>query len=144
MAMFLNSALATWTTTQALSHKRGIHRMQMNALLRNAYQNELEAARVAWTRKALHESFAHLERALILGQRYFLPHMQVHLYMLRIGWARRDGKEVLGQITRLLLTPLGHLAGRLPLGNTGGANVSAFQPMPIAPELDALLKQDEQ
>ncbi len=116
----------------------------MNAFLRNAYQNELEAARVAWNRKELKESFAHLERAHVLGQRYFLPHLQVHLWMLQIGWARRDGKEVLGQITRLLLTPLGHLTGRLPLGNTGGANVSAFQPMPIAPELDALLKRDEQ
>lgn len=118
--------------------------MQMNILLRNAYQNELETARVAWGRKALHEAFAHLERAHILGQRYFLPHMQVHLWMLRIGWARRDGREVIGQIIRLLLTPLGHLTGRLPSGNTGGANVSAFQPMPIAPELDALLKQNDQ
>src|SRR3990167_1198325 len=118
--------------------------MPMSTSLRDAYLNELEVARVAWTRKALHEAFARLERAHILGQRYFLPHMQVHLWMLRIGWARRDGREVIGQITRLLLTPLCHLAGRLPLGNTGGANVSAFQPMPIAPELDALLKQDEQ
>ena len=63
--------------------------------------------------------------------------------MLRISWARRDGREVRGQILRLLLIPLGHLTGRLPLGNTGGANVSAFRPMPIAPDLDAILQQDK-
>src|SRR3990167_1292239 len=118
--------------------------MPMNAVLKDAYQRELESARLAWNHKVLVEAFAHLERAHVLGQRYFLPHMEVHLWMLRVGLARRDAREVAGQLARLLLTPLGHLTRRLPLGNTGWANVSAFQPMPIAPDLDALLKLDEQ
>lgn len=113
----------------------------MNNELKNAYQRELENARLAWSKRSLNEAFTHLERAHVLGQRQFLPHMQVHLWMLRIGWARRDVREVAGQVARLFLTPLGHMTGRLPLGNTGGANVSAFQPMPITPELEALLKQ---
>ena len=116
----------------------------MNPALRDAYQRELEAAREAWNKRGLNVAFLHLENAHVLGQPYFLSHMQVHLWMLRIGLARRDWHEVMGQITRLLLTPLGHMTGRLPLGNTGGANISAFQPMPISPELDALLKQDNQ
>lgn len=118
--------------------------MTMNNVLKNAYESELEGARMAWNRASLDEAFSHLERAHVLGQRHFPTHMQVHLWMLRIGWARRDGREMVGQVIRLLLTPLGHLTGRLPLGNTGGANVSAFQPMPVAPELKVLLKQDEQ
>ncbi len=118
--------------------------MPMNPVLKNAYQREMESARIAWNKKGLNVAFLHLENAHVLGQSYFLSHMQVHLWMLRIGFARRDRREVIGQVTRLLLTPLGHLTGRLPLGNTGGANISAFQDMPIAPELEALLKQDSQ
>ena len=38
---------------------------------------------------------------------------------------------VLDQVTLadILLVPLGHLSGRLPLGNPGRATVSAFAPM---------------
>jgi hypothetical protein len=84
-------------------------------------------------------AFASLERAHVLGQRDFLPHLRVHLRMLRVAVALRDGREVFGQLLRLLLVPIGHLARRLPLGNTGGSNVSAFQPMPVSPELKRLL-----
>jgi hypothetical protein len=33
------------------------------------------------------------------------------------------------------------LSGRLPLGNPGRATVSAFEPMPVRPELLALIEQ---
>lgn len=85
-------------------------------------------------------AFAALERAHVLGQRDFGPHLRVHLRMLRVATALRDGREIRGQLLRLALVPLGHLLGRLPAGNTGGANVSAFEPMPIAPELQRLLE----
>jgi hypothetical protein len=39
------------------------------------------------------------------------------------------------------LIPLGHLFQRLPLGNVGRANVSAFVPMPVAPQLVELIRQ---
>jgi hypothetical protein len=35
--------------------------------------------------------------------------------------------------------PLGHLSGRLPLGNPGRATVSAFEPLPVRPELAELI-----
>jgi hypothetical protein len=76
-----------------------------------------------------------LERAHILGQPDFIPHLTTHLWMLRAAWASRDIREMGGQVLRLLLTPIGHLSGRLPLGNTGRANVSAFQPMKIPPDM---------
>lgn len=88
----------------------------------------------------LQHAFRSLERAHVLGQTRFGPHLRVHLAMLRAAWAMRDGREMRGQILRIALVPLGHLFGRLPLGNTGGTNVSAFAPMPIPPELERLMK----
>lgn len=88
-------------------------------------------------------AFEALERAHVLGQLDFLPHLRVHWHMLRIGWRRGDRHEVLGQLMRIALVPVGHLLGRLPMGNTGGANVSAFKPMDIEPELQRLLADRE-
>jgi hypothetical protein len=50
---------------------------------------------------------------------------------------------VSGQVLRIALVPLGHLLGRLPRGNTGAANVSAFAPMAIAPDIERLLDNKE-
>lgn len=83
--------------------------------------------------------FAALERAHVLGQLDFRLHLRVHWQMLLVGWSQGDRREVVGQLLRIALVPIGHLVGRLPVGNTGGANVSAFKPMDIAPELKRLL-----
>ena len=85
-------------------------------------------------------AFASLERAHVLGQLDFGPHLRVHWQMLRVGWAAVDRREVTGQLLRIALVPVGHLVGRLPVGNTGGANVSAFRPMPIPPDLQRLIE----
>jgi hypothetical protein len=37
---------------------------------------------------------------------------------------------------------LGSAMGRVPRGNTGGANVSAFREMPIPPDVRSLLALD--
>ena len=55
--------------------------------------------------------------------------------MLGFAIASHDRAEIAGQLLRLVLTPLGHAVGRLPQGNTGRANVSAFAPMPVPPDL---------
>ena len=51
-----------------------------------------------------------------------------------------DMRELRGQVRRIALVPVGHLVGRLPMGNTGGANVSAFEWMAIPPDLERLLE----
>lgn len=84
-----------------------------------------------------------LERAHVLGQNDFGPHLRVHLRMLHVGWRSRDWHEVRGQVLRIALVPLGHLLGRLPRGNTGAASVSAFAPMAIAPDIERLLANKE-
>jgi hypothetical protein len=97
----------------------------------------MAAAREQLTRDDARAAFAHLERTH--GQMRFGRHLRVHLRMLRTAWMLRDGREVRGQLLRIVLTPIGHLTGRLPLGNTGTSKVSAFAPMPIPPELRRLL-----
>lgn len=82
-----------------------------------------------------------LEVAHVVGQTRFLPHTRVHLLMLALSWRTRNGKEVAGQLFRLCLVPLGHLIGRLPLGNPGSARVGAFEPLPISPEIRAVLAE---
>jgi hypothetical protein len=85
--------------------------------------------------------FAYLERAHVLGQESTFWHVKVHLLML--AWALRNisARELIGQIVRtlgaLIVTPLGFV----PLGNTGGSNVSPFEKMAIDPELAALIKK---
>lgn len=75
------------------------------------------------------EAFRLLEEAHVLGQGDLALHARVHGLMLRVGAARRDMREVLGQVARLALVPLGHLSGRLPLGNSGGTDAPALVPM---------------
>jgi Protein of unknown function (DUF3703) len=84
----------------------------------------------------------HLLEALhVLGQISLLPHAQTHRLMLGLAWRTRDFAEWVGQLFRLLLVPLGHLLGRLPLGNNGRASVSAFEPMEVPPDLMGTIRQ---
>ena len=107
--------------------------------LRPYYAAELRAARAAAARRDWTGAFAHLERAHVLGQRWAWPHTQVHLLMLGHGWRTRNAREILGQVPRVVFGFLGSLVGRVPTGNTGGANVPAEQPMAIPADLQALL-----
>lgn len=105
------------------------------------YQAELSAARTANAQREWQTAFHHLERAHILGQRWAWPHMQVHLLMLSHGFRTGNLREILGQPPRIFFGFLGSLVGRVPTGNTGGANVQAEQPMPISPDLQLLLRE---
>ena len=111
----------------------------MHPRLRTAYDTELQSARRALSANDLTTAFGHLERAHILGQWYVGAHTRTHLGMLRVGWRRRDAREILGQLLRIPGAILGSALGRVPRGNTGGSNVSAFLEMPIAPDLKDLL-----
>ncbi len=88
-------------------------------------------------------AFVLLERAHVLGQPDFVLHMRVHLAMLRVASALNDWREIRGQVLRLCLVPLGHLTRRLPRGNTGASDVSAFAPMAVSSELEQLLSDKE-
>lgn len=87
------------------------------------------------------QAWLHLEAAHVLGQLHIGPHLQTHAHMLRLAMRTRDWAEAAGQVLRLALVPLGHLSGRLPLGNPGRSNVSAFAPLPVRPELADLIRR---
>ena len=111
----------------------------MNTELRTFYLKELAAAADAENRGDDGTAFRHLERAHILSQKFALAHAATHLRMFRLGWRRRDAREVLGQLTRAVAALL---FSRLwvPVGNTGRANVSAFEPMPVPEDLANVLR----
>ena len=115
--------------------------MNRDMRLRAAFEYEWQQANEARRRGELDVAFAHLERAHILGQSITALHVRSHLGMLALGWRRRAPREVLGQLSRLVAATLFSRAW-VPIGNTGGANVSAFQPMPLPPDLHALLTPD--
>jgi len=81
----------------------------------------------------------HLGRAHILAQTSLGAHCISHWRMLAFAVQRRDWREAAGQLWRLALAPIGHLTGRLPIGNTGRSTVSAFAAMDIPPDLRAIL-----
>lgn len=103
------------------------------------------AAFAAARRSGLRErAWIALEREHILGQSFFWPHLRSHVRMLNYAFETRDGKEVAGQVFRLMLAPLGNLTGKLPLGNTGRANVSAFAPMAYPEDLAQIVSNASQ
>ena len=85
------------------------------------------------------QAWLYLEAAHVLGQLHIKPHFLTHVQMIGLALRTRDWAEAAGQIFRLALVPLGHLSGRLPLGNPGRSTVSAFQPLPVRPELAELI-----
>lgn len=85
--------------------------------------------------------FAHLERAHIIGQESTCWHVKAHWRMLVWGWRCRQPREVLGQLLRIAGAATMTAIGLVPQGNSGGANVSPFRVMPIAPELSEIIRK---
>lgn len=81
-----------------------------------------------------------LEWAHIVAQPYIGAHLASHWRMLGYAASQADWREAAGQTIRLFLVPLGSLTGRLPIGNSGRANVSAFQNMMVPDELATRIK----
>lgn len=100
-----------------------------------ACKEALHSAHDLYGRGDLDAAFGALERAHILGQPWAGLHTQAHWMMLRIGVRRRDTREIIGQLIRLAGGGFLSFIGRLPEGNTGGANVPAERSLPLPPEL---------
>jgi hypothetical protein len=109
------------------------------AALRDAWASERRAADEARGRHDVVAEWRHLERAHILSQPMAGPHIRTHVSMLGFAIRRHDRHEMVGQLGRLVVAGPGSLTKKYPVGNTGGANVSAFEPMAIPEDLRALL-----
>jgi len=107
--------------------------------IRPTVDAELEAARRAERRGDAAAAFGYLERAHVLGQPSTRLHTRVHFLMLRWAIRQRDVGAAVGQIFRIAAAAMKTAFGWLPHGNTGGTNVGAFRPMPVAPDLQRLI-----
>jgi hypothetical protein len=107
--------------------------------LRQQWAHERAAGRDARQRAEFGDEWRHLERAHVLSQPMAGAHVRTHVAMLVYGLRHRDGREVIGQLVRLVVAAPGTWTGRYPVGNTGGAKVSALEPMPIPDDLRAVL-----
>jgi hypothetical protein len=113
--------------------------MTARKALRTAWNDERAMARAARSEGDVGSEWSHLERAHILSQPMVGPHVRTHLAMLGFALRQRDRKEVAGQLLRLTVAGPGSLTGRYPVGNTGGADVSALRPMVVPDDLAAVL-----
>lgn len=109
--------------------------------LKHAIDHEMSLAASCETVGDLPAAFSHLERAHVLGQALTFDHTRVHLRMLRLGWKMRSPREVFGQIIRIIGAATKTPFGIYPTGNTGGANVWFFKPMPVADDLQDIIRQ---
>ena len=107
--------------------------------LLEVWAHERTAASAARRRADGDDEWRHLERAHVLSQPMAFAHVRTHVAMLGYGLRHHDGREVIGQLVRLVVAAPGTWTGRYPVGNTGGANVSALKPMPIPDDLQAVL-----
>jgi len=87
----------------------------------------------------LPEKWQLLQAAHVVGQCFIWLHIDSHIQMLKLALRTRDWREAFGQIFRLGLVPFGHLLGRLPIGNPGTADVSAFSTQEIPHNLRKLI-----
>jgi hypothetical protein len=130
MHMNTDTAMTMYTDTEASPTAQARRNALHTALIRRARASD--QAEAAWL---------YLEAAHVVGQQRLWPHTLTHVHMFRLALRTGDAGEALGQVMRLALVPLGHLSGRLPLGNPGRATVSAFAPLPVRAELRVLIKQ---
>ena len=103
--------------------------------LKPYYNFELEKYSTAYLNGDLKSAWNHLERARILGQKYPDAHTYVHWKMLQFGFKIKSGKEIFGQIPRLMVGGVKSFVGKIPVGNPGGANVPPLKSFPIEEEL---------
>lgn len=111
---------------------------QIPGRLKYYYLRELVEYRAALRDGNLVHAWQHLERAHIIGQSYPWEHSYAHWLMLRFGIAIKDWREIAGQIPRLLIGGVKSFVGKIPVGNTGGANVPPLKPMTIPKDIDAM------
>ncbi len=112
--------------------------ISMPPALKPYFEAELEKYQNNFSSGNLKSAWNHLERAHILGQKYPYAHTLVHWRMLQFGISIKSGREVLGQIPRLIFGGLKSFVGKIPVGNPGGANVPPLKSFPIQKELKAI------
>lgn len=114
---------------------------RMPARLKTFFDEQMKNFKEAMTQQHLEQAWAYLERAHILGQSYPYEHSVVHWQMLKFGFKIKSYKEVIGQIPRLLIGGVKSFVGKVPIGNTGGADIPPLRPLPLSPEIQKIFSE---
>ena len=112
----------------------------MPAGLKNEYIRELEKYENELSKGNLHSAWRQLERAHIIGQSWPKEHSYTHWLMLKFGLKIKNTKDIVGQVPRLIFGGIKSFVGKIPVGNTGGADVPPLQPMEIPEDLQRIIK----
>ena len=105
---------------------------KMPVKLKPYFQRELNEYLLAFEKNKMEVSWKHLERAHILGQPYPIEHTYVHWKMLLFGI----------KTPRLLVGGVKSFVGKIPTGNTGGANVPPLLPMQIPDDIALIINSN--
>lgn len=108
--------------------------------LKPHYQSELAEYQSNMQANNLQKAWHHLERAHILGQPWAIEHSEVHWMMLRFGFKIKSWTEIRGQILRLIFGGVKSFVGKVPTGNTGGANVPPLLVMDLPDDLEMTMR----
>ena len=111
----------------------------MKGKRRLAFDQEILRGREHIAAGDLERAFHHLERAHVIGQKFVGAHAQTHWLMFRLEVRRRRVVAAFGQAVRLVLGVIGSAVGVVPVGNTGGSDISMFKRLPIAPDLQEII-----
>jgi hypothetical protein len=96
--------------------------------------NEIQLSQAASFKNENSLAFKHLENAHVLGQESTYWHVKVHFLMFLWSIKNRSPKEFFGQILRMFGALTKTAIGLVPIGNTGGSNISPFKKLPLKPE----------
>lgn len=110
----------------------------MPEALRPYYNTELTLYQDQYRKGNLKKAWDHLERAHVIGQKYPYAHSYVHWKMLQFGFKIKSPREVVGQIPRLLIGGVKSFVGKIPVGNTGGANIPPLKPLPVKEDIQEI------
>lgn len=116
--------------------------MKFNTLMPNKlkpfFKSEIDSYYKEFNIGNLEIAWRHLERAHVIGQAYPFEHSFVHWKMLVFGLKIKDKKEIIGQLPRLLVGGVKSFVGKIPFGNTGGANIHPLKPLPIEQDIQLI------
>ncbi len=115
----------------------------MDKDLKIAFEKEMKIGKEFFGRAEYEDAFRHFERAHVLGQFFVFPHVRSHIWMFFIGIRTGDFNEIKGQLIRIPLGMIGSALGKVPLGNTGGANIKLSTTLPIPDDLKEHLDADK-
>lgn len=111
------------------------NRWRTPAEIRTRIDAELDTARHS------DDPWPALERAHLLSQPWAWPHTRIHATMLAVAFGRRDRREMIGQLVRLIVAGPGSLTGRYPAGNTGRTTMALTETADLPDDIADTLRR---